>query len=55
MRYSTKQVKDAGIMGIVTILVGGGLGGGLWVCVIIFGRLGGGVRANLSLLRGGIV
>ena len=42
-------------MGIATILVGGGLEGELGVCVIIFGRLGGGVRANLSLLRGVIV
>ena len=46
MRYNTKQVKDSGI-------VGGGWGGGGFV--IIFARFGGGVRANLPLLRGGIV
>ena len=53
MRYSTKQVKDSGIF---TIFVGGGWeggGGGGGEFVIIFGRFGGGVRANLPLLRGG--
>ena len=49
MRYSTKQVKDSGIF---PVFVGGGWGGG---SVIIFGKFGGGVRANLPLLRGGVL
>ena len=51
MLYSTKQVKDSGIF---PIFVGGGLGGGR-KCVIIFGKFGGGVRANFPLLRGEVL
>ena len=52
MRYSIKQVKDSGIF---TIFVGvGGEEGGGGVAPKFWGVLEG-VRANLPLLRGGIV
>ena len=50
MRYSTKQVKDSGIF---TIFVGVGWGEG--AVRHNFWEIWRGVRANLPLLRGGVL